>query len=165
MKKQLAILMAALLLCSLAACAGETEQPTETPDASTSETEQPPASTVDYTAFCGDYSDSETIEGPCYTVSISNADNEAKAIELAVYYVGPNASPIYATETIRASIADDHTVQFEWMDSWGNQGIGTLVLNPDDTSMVELMMTVTEEADTNRATLSTHDQYKTLLRR
>jgi len=165
MKKSLVILVATALFCSLTACGGEIDPPATPTTPSAVETEQQTASPIDYTAFYGNYSDTDTVEGPCYTVSILHADNETKAIEISISYVGIKSSPLYVTEPIHASIASDHTVQFEWTDSWQNQGIGTLVLNPDDPSMVQLMMTVTEEAEVNRATLSTHDQHKTLLRR
>lgn len=178
-KKILALNVAIVLFCFLSACTVgteqssdapttstvETEQPSGVPTTSTVETEQPAAVPVDYAMFCGNYSDTETVEGPCYTVSIISVDNAARTIEISVSYVGINSSPVYTTEPIHTSIADDHTVQFEWTDSWTNQGIGTLVLDPDNPSVVQLMMTVTKEAEVNRATLSTHDQYKTLLRR
>lgn len=165
MKKTIAFLTVTVLLCSLAACASQTDPPVDTTAISAVESEQPPASLADYAVFCGNYSDTETVEGPCYTVSILRVDNATRAIEISISYVGIHSSPVYTTETIYASITSDHTVQFEWKDSWSNQGIGTLVLNPDDPSAVRLMMTVTEEAPVNRATLSTHDQYKILLRR
>lgn len=120
---------------------------------------------VDYTAFCGNYSDTETVEGPCYTVSILRADPETARIELQITYVGRKSSPVYTTDLITASIGADHTAEFEWQDSWGNRGTGILVLNPEDPSAVQLRMTVTEEAEYNRGTLATHDQYKTLFRR
>jgi len=138
--------IAVLLFCTFTACAGETEP-------------------VDYTAFCGNYSDTETVEGPCYTVSILSADNDAKTIEIQISYVGLHSSPLYTTEPIEAAVADDHTVQFDWIDSWSNEGNGTLVLNPDDPSAVKLTMTVTKEAELNRATLSTHGESRTLNRR
>lgn len=165
MKKVLAVLMVMVLLCALAACGGETKQPADTTAPSTAETEQPMASPIDYTVFCGNYSDTETVEGPCYTVSIINVDNATKEIEISISYVGVNSSPLYTAESIHGTIASDHTVQFEWKDSWNNQGVGTLVLNPDDPSTVQLMMMVTEEAEVNRATLSTNGQYKTFIRR
>ena len=140
------IWIAVLVICMLTACAGETEP-------------------VDYTAFCGHYSDTETVEGPCYTVSILSVDNETKEIEIQISYVGPHSSPVYTTELIEVFIADDHTVQFEWTDSWSNEGTGTLVLDPDDPSVVQLTMTVTKEAEVNRATLSTHGESRTLNRR
>ena len=145
------IWMAVLVICMLTACAGETAPPAAEP--------------VDYAAFCGNYSDTETVEGPCYTVSILSADNEDKTIEIQVSYVGLHSSPVYTTEPIEASIADDHTVQVGWTDSWSNEGTGTLILNPDDLSAVQLTMTVTKEAEVNRATLSTHDESRTLNRR
>lgn len=137
------------------------EQPADPPE----ESSEPIASPVDYTVFCGNYSDAETVEGPCYTVSILSVDNETGEIELSISYVGNHSSPVYTTDAIRASIESDHTVTFEWKDSWKNQGVGTLILNPGDPSSVQLMMTVTEEAEVNRATLSTREQYKTLTRR
>ena len=145
------IWMAVRVICMLTACAGETAPPAAEP--------------VDYAAFCGHYSDTETVEGPCYTVSILSEDNEDKTIEIQVSYVGLHSSPVYTTEPIEASIADDHTVQFAWTDSWANEGTGTLILNPDDLSAVQLTMTVTKEAEVNRATLSPHGESRTLNRR
>ena len=164
-KKTLTFLALMVLLCSLSACADGSEQPADTPTTSTEESKQPTAEPVDYTVFCGNYSDTETVDGPCYTVSIISVDNATKLIEISISYVGVYSSPVYVTEPIHASISSDHTVQFEWTDSWMNQGVGTLVLNPDDPSTVQLMMTVTEEAEVNRATLSTGDQTKTFARR
>ena len=174
------------LLCLLAGCAAGTGQPADTtgnvkttetaqmtetmtqptetttlPTETTAETLPP----IDYTVFCGDYSDTETVEGPCYTVRIISVDNETKAIELEISFVGRNSSPIYVAEQICSTVTSDHTAQFEWKDSWENRGVGTLILNPDDPSTVQLLMTVTEEAEVNRATLSTHDEYKTFTRR
>jgi len=165
MHKLLAFLMTTALLFSLSACAGKTEQSAAPTTNSAAETNQPTASPIDYAVFCGHYSDTETVEGPCYTVSIISVDNATKAIEISLSYVGINASPVYTTESIHTSVASDHTAQFEWEDSWANQGVGTLVLNPDDPSAVQLMMAVTKEAEVNRATLSTNDQYKTFMRR
>ena len=141
------------------------EQPAGPPEASPEEPPELTVPPVDYTAFCGHYSDTETVEGPCYTVSILGVDNETGEIELSISYVGVNSSPVYTTDPIRASIESDHTVAFDWKDSWKNQGVGTLILDPGDPSSVQLMMTVTEEAEFNRATLSTREQYKTLTRR
>ena len=149
MKKLRVVLLAMALLCWLFACTGETEQATPT----------------DYTVFCGRYTDTETDEGPCYTVNIISVDNETKTIELQISYVGINSSPVYETEPICATLASDHTASFAWKDSWKNQGTGILALHPDDPSQVQLMMTVTEEAEVNRATLATNDAYKTLMRR
>lgn len=165
MTKLLSFLMVAVLLWSLASHADETGLHIDFEATSTAATEQPMTSTTDYSVFCGNYSDTKTVEGPCYTVSIISVDNATREIEISISRVGVNSSPLYTTESIYASIASDHTVQFEWKDSWSNQGIGTLVLNPDDPSMVQLMMAVTEEAEFNRATLSTNDQYKTFMRR
>jgi len=155
-KKLLSLLMAGLLLCSISAC---TDKPEDTPAA------EEPAQQIDYSVFCGNYSDTETVEGPCYTVSIMSADNEAQSIEIIISYVGRNTSPVYNTEPISVRVENGNRAEFEWEDSWGNRGVGTLMLNPDDTSAVRLLMTVTEESEVNRATLSTHERYKTLARR
>lgn len=160
MKQCLALLIAAIMLFVLTAC-GENAQPTDTTTTTVGTTEVP----VDYTAFVARYSDTDTVDGPCYTVNITAADTASKTVEFVVSYVGPNSSPVYNTETISATVADDHTVAFEWADSWSNKGEGTLVLNPADTSSIQVMMTVTEEADVNRATLSTNGEYRTLTRR
>jgi len=194
MKKVLAVMLWMVLLCSLAACAVKVVSPQETDSAPKTQTQQPsdippaqetPSDTpadsaqtsledeakqpepepIDYTVFCGNYSDTETVEGPCYTVSILSVDPNSGAIEFTISYIGTHSSPIYSTEPIHASVLEDGTVQFEWTDSWKNQGNGTLMLNSEDESTVQLKMTVTEEAEVNRATLSTHGQVKTLTRR
>lgn len=177
MIKHLALFLAMLMLCSLTACGADSEQPVDSTATTTTQdvaattttesttTTQPTQAPVDYAVFCGRYSDTDTVEGPCYTVNITRVDNATKEIELSIGFVGKNSSPIYNTEVIIATVTEDHTVNFEWKDSWSNKGDGTLVLNPDDSSTVQLMMTVTEEAEVNRATLSTNGQYKTLNRR
>lgn len=194
MKKVLAVMLWIVLLCSLAACAvkvvspqetdsapkTQTDQPSDAPPAQETpsdtpadsaqsspedEAKQPESEPIDYTVFCGNYSDTETVEGPCYTVSILSVDQNSKEMELTISYVGVRSSPVYSTQTIRAAISEDHTVEFEWTDSWKNHGTGTLILDPEDASTVQLKMTVTEEAEVNRATLSTHGQVKTLTRR
>ena len=137
--------------------ATETTQPSETTEA----TEAP----VDYGVFCGRFSNTDTVEGPCYTVNITGVDNETKTVELTVCFVGQNASPIYETDPISAHITDDHTARFEWLDSWGNRGEGALVLDPVDPQTVRVLMNVTEEAEVNRGTLSTRGEYMTLNRR
>lgn len=127
--------------------------------------EEPEAPAVDYTVFSGRYTDTETVEGPCYTVRIVSVDAAAGEMELELSYVGLNSSPVYTADGIRGVITQAHTVEFTWKDSWSNQGNGVLVLDPADPSAVQLLMTLTEEAAVNRGTLSTHDQYKTLYRR
>ena len=155
----------AALLCSLYACSNQIDRIAVDPHTLTVDAKQILDEEIDYSAFCGYYSDTETVEGPCYTVSIIGVDNENKSIEIMISYVGINSSPLYETEPIHAFIASDHTVQFDWVDSWENRGNGTLVLNPDDLTTVQIMMTVTEEAEVNRTTLSTNDQYIILKRR
>ena len=183
-RKLLARFMSVLLLVSLlAGCAaapgGSTTETTTLPPETTQSAEttaateaaQPPETTaateatVDYSVFCGRYSNTDTPEGPCYTVNIISVNLETKAIELTVSFVGPNASPVYETDPISAAIGDDHTALFAWKDSWGNLGEGELVLNPDDPLTVQVLMTVTEEAEVNRGTLSTKGEYRTLNRR
>lgn len=184
MKKRLALLMMVLVFL-LTACVASVEQPdgttteskqqTETSEqtemTTTAETTQQTETTAetespaDYTVFCGNYSDTETVEGPCYTVSIISADNEAGEMEFSISFIGPNSSPVYSTDVICGTVTSDHTVEFEWEDSWENRGVGTLIVDPSDPATVQLMMTVTEEAEVNRATLSTKEQYKTLTRR
>ena len=163
MKKCLTFLAATVLLCALTACTDERKPPADGSDMSaTSPTIQ---QEVNYDLFCGHYSDTERVEGPCYSVSIQKADNDTTAIEFSITYVGINSSPIYTTDAIKASITKDHKVEFKWKDSWDNEGVGTLLLNPADSYSIQLMMTVTDESEVNRATLSTNGQYKTLMRR
>jgi hypothetical protein len=183
-RKLLAPFMSVLLLVSLlAGCAaapgGSTTEATTLPPETTrsaettaaTEAAQPPETTaateatVDYSVFCGRFSNTDTVEGPCYTVNITGVDNETKTVELTVCFVGRNASPIYETDPISAHIADDHAAWFEWLDSWGNRGEGTLVLDPVDPQIVRVLMNVTEEAELNRGTLSTRGEYMTLNRR
>lgn len=179
------LIIMATVLCLLAGCgtapvgnttgAAQTTQPPETTQpaetTAATETTQPSETTeatetpVDYSVFCGRFSNTDTVEGPCYTVNITGVDNETKTVELTVCFVGRNASPIYETDPISAHIADDHTAQFEWLDSWGNRGEGTLVLDPVDPQTVQVLMNVTEEAELNRGTLSTRGEYMTLNRR
>ena len=127
---------------------------------------QPPVQAFDYSALCGTYYDSVPVSpsGPSYFVIIDKIDNNTKSIEFSISYVGYNLSPLYETETIRTTIASDNTVQFNWSDSWGNKGNGTLVLNPNDTSSIKILVNITEDAGGNRATLSTFGEYKTLTR-
>ncbi len=160
MKKQLVLLITVILMFTLAAC-GEAVQPDNTETTTTAPTEAPDG----FAAFCGRYANTDAPEGPCYSIHISAADTASKTIEFTVSYVGPHSSPVYNTETISAVVADDHTVAFTWEDSWSNKGEGTLILNPEDTSSIQVMMTVTEEADVNRATLSTYGDYMALTRR
>ena len=138
---------------------------------SASETESTPSEAepvvqvVDYSALCGYYSDVVNENGPCYSITINKIDNNTKTIEFEICYVGFNCSPIYDTGAIYATIASDNTVKFSWTDSWANKGTGTLILNPNNTSSIKIKVNVTEEADVNRATLSTYGDYETLTRR
>jgi len=175
-KKILSFLLAAALLFTLSACVGGVKDPADPADIPEPQSEPaadtpapqpvPPApEPVDYTLFLGRYSDTDTPEGPCYTVHISAADNATGEISFDISYVGINSSPLYSTDTIHAVVKEDLTAAFDWTDSWGNSGTGTLVLHADDPATVEIMVTVVEEAEVNRGTLSTQEQYRSLTKR
>lgn len=177
MKKFLSLFAAAAMLLAFSGCSGDNPPAVDTSGSTAADTvistpsdisgssSEEIGQSIDYTVFVGNYSDTDTPEGPCYTVSITSVDNAAGTMELAVFYVGFNASPVYETMPVQAEIQEDHTVHFEWTDSWGNAGNGILVLNPADSASVSLLMTVTQESEANRATLSTHEEYKALTRR
>lgn len=71
-------------------------------------------------------------------------------IEFAVVYTGRNGSPYYDTGVIEAEVKDG-VANFNWSDSWENEGTGTLVFGDD---RVSVSMTETKTATSNRATLS-----------
>ena len=159
MKKIFALLLCFIILCSLVACSFADAKEGTSPSSSSEIIK------TDYSEFIARFSDTDTPEGPCYTVNITGVNNETKEIEFAVSYVGIKSSPVYSTDTIKAKIEDDNTASFSWKDSWQNEGTGVLRLNPEDTSKIEILMTVTAEAEVNRATLSTREGYRSLTRR
>ena len=154
MKKILVCLLTLILLFSFTACAliSAKENSSEITKA-------------DYSKFIARFSDTDTPEGPCYTVNIENINNETKEIEFTVSFVGVKSSPVYSTDKIKAVIADDNTASFNWTDSWKNEGTGVIKINLDDSSKIEILMTITNEAEVNRATLSTKDEYRVLTKR
>jgi len=170
MKTILSVLTVLALLCVCTAC-GNTAAPSDNTDtttttaATTAATTAPTAAPVDYTAFCGLYKTDSDVNEPSYNVQILNADNTARSADVVVSYYGKNGSPIYETDTVTVTFDENNTATFAWVDSWSNKGEGTLKLDPADTSSVQVMMTVTEEAEVNRATLSTHGDYMALTRR
>ncbi len=169
MKKALSVLIVLALLCVCTAC-GNTAAPSDSTDtttttAATTTTTASTEATVDYTAFCGLYKTDSDVNEPSYNVQILNADNTARSADVVVSYYGKNGSPIYETDTVTVTFDENNTATFAWEDSWSNKGEGTLKLDPADTSSIQVMMTVTEEAEVNRATLSTHGDYMALTRR
>lgn len=125
------------------------------------DTVEPEINNFDYSAFCGTYCDPEYKN---YSVTINTIDNNTKSIEFTINYIGYNLSPIYDSNIIHATITDDNIVHFTWSDSWLNKGTGVMILDRNDTSSIQINVIVTEEADGNRATLSTFGEYKTLTR-
>lgn len=49
-----------------------------------------------------------------------------KKITFVVEHYGINASPLYQTNTITATIKKNKVSKFKWKDSWGNSGTGSL---------------------------------------
>jgi hypothetical protein len=72
-------------------------------------------------------------------------------ITFSIGYTGAYWSPIYETGLITATL-DGNTADFEWTDSWNNEGHGTLQLE-DGNVIVRMIETVT--ADGNRASFDT----------
>lgn len=159
MKKIFDFLLCFVLLCSLVACSFADAKEDTSPSSSSEIIK------TDYSEFIARFSDTDTPEGPCYTVNITNINNETKEIEFEISYVGIKSSPLYCTDIIKAKIEEDNTVSFGWKDSWQNEGTGVLRLNPEDSSEIEILMTVTAEAEVNRATLSTHKEYRILTKK
>ena len=154
MKKILVCLLTLALLFSFTACASISAKENSSE-----------ITKADFSKFIARFSDTDTPEGPCYTVNIENINNETKEIEFTVSFVGVKSSPVYSTDKIKAVIADDNTASFNWTDSWKNEGTGVIKINLDDSSKIEILMTITNEAEVNRATLSTKDEYRVLTKR
>ena len=99
-----------------------------------------------------------------YLVEIT--DITISSVTFRVSYLGVNGSPYYETNLITAKVTllEDPgyagiTETFSWEDSWGNKGIGTLQLgglNYIEGVHILLSMTVTQEAEFNRASLATN---------
>lgn len=110
---------------------------------------------VDFSKYCGSYFDGNAENGPCYVFDLISVDKNTNVATFDIYYVGPNLSPLYETEIMTAKLDNNGSASFSWTDSWGNEGVGTFTVRAEVTYWIELEMTVTKEADTNRATLAT----------
>ncbi len=97
------------------------------------------------------YTDAYT---PAYFVNIVSASG--RRITFNVCYVGRNASPIYETNDITATLNDVGACTFSWEDSWSNRGTGTLMLSNGIYGGVYIDMKQTYTAPGNRATLKTN---------
>ena len=111
--------------------------------------------TVDLSKYCGSYYDGNTENGPCYVFNLIIVDKNTNVATFEIYYVGPNLSPLYETETMTTRLDSNGSARFSWTDSWGNEGIGTFTVRLEVSCWIDLEMTVTKEAETNRATLAT----------
>lgn len=88
---------------------------------------------------------------PCYTLSITKISSSS--ISFSICKVGYNASPIYDTHTIKATISGNKTKTFKWTDSWDNQGTGTITFLSK--SQISLNMKQTKDGGWgNRSTLA-----------
>lgn len=68
-------------------------------------------------------------------------------IKFVVEHYGVNGSPIYTTNTITATIKNNKVSRFNWVDSWGNRGYGSLSFGK---SRVTVKMKTTHSASSNR---------------
>lgn len=96
-------------------------------------------------------SDSDWAE-PAYGVNVT-AQNGAQ-IEFVVGKNGSDASPLYETDPIIATVVEN-SVSFEWSDNWGDSGTGTLVFSKDS---VNVKMVETSHGPVRRSTLQTVDE-------
>ncbi len=124
---------------------------------------QPTEPTVDYSKFCGEYIEGDVDMGPCYSFVLKSVDLKTQKATFSVNYIGRNVSPIYSTDYVTATIDGNGKAQFSWEDNWENKGIGEFTLCDDGGLCVKLNMTVTESAESNRATLAT-DGVRTMYR-
>ncbi|MBR4286700.1 MAG: zinc ribbon domain-containing protein [Clostridia bacterium] len=111
---------------------------------------------VNYADYIGYYYtiDGFKENGPCYYISLTSFEDKQYA-SFSVEYVGVNVSPYYATESISVSLDADNSADFEWSDSWGNSGTGTIQFVEGAEPTIKLEMVQTETSDFNRYSLQT----------
>ena len=110
----------------------------------------------DFSVYCGDYTEMTIPSEPAYGFRFYSYDNATGMAKFEVWRIGYNYSPYYFTGDIYAYVGDDGTANFAWTDSWSNKGVGSFKLCGESTRYVELVMTVTEQSNDNRSTLSTN---------
>ena len=93
--------------------------------------------------------------GPCYSFVLESVDAKTQKATFSVNYIGRNASPIYTTDYVTATVDDNGKATFSWEDNWENKGVGEFTLCDGDKLCVKIKMTVTKLAESNRATLGT----------
>lgn len=108
----------------------------------------------DMSRFIGDYAEGDDENGPYYCFTVQSINDSVATI--FVNFLGYNLSPYYATEPIDVTLDASGAGSFNWTDSWGNSGVGNMILVDDTTPYVMLTMTVTQSADYNRGTLDTN---------
>ncbi|MBQ3085591.1 MAG: hypothetical protein IJC46_09110 [Clostridia bacterium] len=113
-------------------------------------TQQP----ADMSRFIGDYAEGDDENGPYYCFTVHSINESVATV--FVNFLGYNLSPYYATEPIDVTLDASGAGSFNWTDSWGNSGVGNMILVDDTTPYVMLTMTVTQSADSNRGTLDTN---------
>lgn len=112
--------------------------------------------TTDFSKCCGVYYSDKNENGPCYGFNLISVDKNTNMAEIAIWYVGPNLSPVYETDLIKTKINNDGSASFTWKDSWFNEGTGTFKIKSGAEYSIDLEMIVTKKSDFNRATLATN---------
>ena len=95
-----------------------------------------------------DYTAEQKGQGMSYGLEIQEI--VGSTVTFYVEYTGRNFSPLYTTDVI-TTVVEDNSAVFEWNDSWGNSGTGTMTF---ENSCIILSMTQTYTAEWNRSTLA-----------
>lgn len=113
---------------------------------------------IDYSDYLGNYytADGYNENGPCYYVCVTEYNTDINYVQFSVEYVGYNVSPYYATESIGLILDENGAAEFEWVDTWGNTGMGYICFVEGTQPLITLEMTQLEESDFNRASLQTN---------
>ncbi|MBO5065880.1 MAG: hypothetical protein J6D06_07195 [Clostridia bacterium] len=90
-----------------------------------------------------------------YGVVVKNHDGNN--VTFGVFYLGRNASPFYETDLITVTLDKNHSASFDWDDSRGNSGTGTITfgMTEYDQPCATLTMNQTHTSDSNRYSLAT----------
>ncbi|OUP73392.1 hypothetical protein B5F09_11640 [Erysipelatoclostridium sp. An173] len=91
---------------------------------------------------------------PQYYVEITLIDNNN--ITFVVNDIGVNGSPMYVTEPINAVI-ENNNANFNWKDSFGNSGIGTISIESQKVIYIQMTQTLAYDEYSNfRGTMDTN---------
>ena len=95
-------------------------------------------------------------EGCTYSVIVKSLNNNMICFDIE--WAGINYSPLYIANDITAEVKNN-ICDFEWQDSWGNSGIGTLEIFKN---YCTIEITQTKSSDWNRGSLQQGDGKMTL---